>query len=69
MRHQKDREMNIIYQLWWNGKFHMYLPFAGNARQRRVKIREYQRKGYDIYKYNVDTHEKTIHRAAIKENK
>lgn len=64
-----NKSQKIIYQLCWNGKFHQYLPFAGNAHQRRVEIRKYQREGYDIYKFNVDTGEKTLHRSAIKESK
>ena len=59
--------MNIIYQIWWNGKFHQYLPYAVNAHQRRVIIRRLASQGYDIYKYNRDTHEKVLHRAAKKE--
>ncbi|WP_407306224.1 hypothetical protein [Acinetobacter sp.] len=58
--------MKTLYQLWWNGKFHQYLPFAVNAHQRRVIIRRLSREGYDIFKYNVDTHEKALHRATKK---
>ena len=53
--------MNIIYQLWYNGKFHRYAQLCGNAHQRRVGLRKLIGK-YEIRKYNVDTHESSLYR-------